>query len=106
MGSKHRSVLTLDLAGVCVAEEDIDEGCRLAGQAAMTLHEVGYATAVAWLVSLWDSDRSDDVGRVRIDETTEYGTAQGRKGGGPWDVALSRRKAASARARRRHLDRG
>lgn len=43
---KQRSVTMIDLAVTCVMGGDIDEGCRLATQAASDLREAGYATAV------------------------------------------------------------
>ena len=36
----------IDLAVTCVVGGDVDEGCRLATQAASDLREAGYATAV------------------------------------------------------------
>jgi hypothetical protein len=43
---KQRAVSSIDLAAVCVEDGDIDEGCRLATDAAMELHRAGYATAL------------------------------------------------------------
>ena len=43
---KQRSVTMIDLAVTCVMGGDVDEGCRLATQAASDLREAGYATAV------------------------------------------------------------
>jgi hypothetical protein len=69
MGPKQQSVLTLDLAGVCVSQGDLDEACRLAGQAATRLHEVGYATATDRLTSLRSSMPSETHPAVRsLDE--------------------------------------
>jgi transcriptional regulator with XRE-family HTH domain/tetratricopeptide (TPR) repeat protein len=43
---KQRAVTSIDLAAVCVEDGDIDEGCRLATDAAGELHRAGYATAL------------------------------------------------------------
>jgi DNA-binding XRE family transcriptional regulator len=43
---KQRSVSMIDLAVTCVEDGDLDEGCRLATQAATDLHHAGYAAAV------------------------------------------------------------
>jgi transcriptional regulator with XRE-family HTH domain len=43
---KQRSVSMIDLAVTCVEDGDLDEGCRLATEAATVLHRAGYATAV------------------------------------------------------------
>ena len=43
---KQRSVSMIDLAVTCVEDGDLDEGCRLATEAATDLHRAGYATAV------------------------------------------------------------
>lgn len=47
---KQRAVSSIDLAAVCVEDGDVDEGCRLATDAAVELHRAGYATAVDRLV--------------------------------------------------------
>jgi transcriptional regulator with XRE-family HTH domain len=52
MSPKQRSVMAIDLAAVCFAGGDVDEGCRLAGAAARDLREVGYATGVERLTAL------------------------------------------------------
>lgn len=48
-GPKQRAVMTIDLAVTCAQGGDLDEGCRLAGEAARDLHQSGYATAVSRL---------------------------------------------------------
>jgi hypothetical protein len=45
-GPKQRAVSMIDLGVVCVEQGDIDEGCRLATDAVLTLRQAGYAKAV------------------------------------------------------------
>jgi transcriptional regulator with XRE-family HTH domain len=52
MSPKQRAVLTIDSADVCIAQGDLDEGCRQAGRAADELSRVHYATAVERLLAL------------------------------------------------------
>lgn len=52
MSPKQRAVQTIDFAGVCIAQGDVDEGCRHAGLAADELRRVHYATGVERLVQL------------------------------------------------------
>ena len=43
--TKQRTIFQADLATSFVQQGEIDEGCRLAGQAAATLAQAGYATS-------------------------------------------------------------
>ena len=51
---KQRSVSMIDLAVTCVEDGDLNEGCRLATEAATDLHRAGYATAVDRLTEFQD----------------------------------------------------
>lgn len=70
---KQRAVSSIDLAAVCVEDGDVDEGCRLATDAAVELHRAGYATALGRLTEFREAlpDQQHPAARLLAESISE-----------------------------------